>query len=242
MKPDYISVPDWELLLKKYPNKEELLDKLTNYPPQYLIGNVEFLGQTINVDKRVLIPRFETELLVDKTIKYAKELFNKKINVIDLGTGSGCIAISLKNNLDANVTALDISKDALDLAKENAKLNNAEITFIHKSMTDDLQNSYDIIISNPPYIPKKDIETLHTQVKDYEPYNALEGGEDGLDFYRQITKESIDYLKQGGILAYEVGHDQAEDVSEIMKSYGYTKIYKKKDIQGIDRVVIGFKL
>ena len=102
MKPDYISVPDWELLLKKYPNKEELLDKLTNYPPQYLIGNVEFLGQTINVDKRVLIPRFETELLVDKTIKYAKELFNKKINVIDLGTGSGCIAISLKNNLDAN--------------------------------------------------------------------------------------------------------------------------------------------
>ena len=132
MKPDYISVPDWELLLKKYPNKEELLDKLTNYPPQYLIGNVEFLGQTINVDKRVLIPRFETELLVDKTIKYVKELFNKKINVIDLGTGSGCIAIALKNNLDANVTALDISKDALDLAKENAKLNNAEITFIHK--------------------------------------------------------------------------------------------------------------
>ena len=116
MKPDYISVPDWELLLKKYPNKEELLDKLTNYPPQYLIGNVEFLGQTINVDKRVLIPRFETELLVDKTIKYAKELFNKEINVIDLGTGSGCIAISLKNNLDANVTALDISKDEIGRA------------------------------------------------------------------------------------------------------------------------------
>ena len=106
----------------------------------------------------------------------------------------------------------------------------------------DTEKQFDVIVSNPPYIPKKDIETLHTQVKDYEPYNALEGGEDGLDFYRQISKESIDYLKQGGILAYEVGHDQAEDVSEIMKSYGYTKIYKKKDIQGIDRVVIGFKL
>ena len=101
---------------------------------------------------------------------------------------------------------------------------------------------FDIIVSNPPYIPKKDIETLHTQVKDYEPYNALEGGEDGLDFYRQITEESIKYLKQGGILAYEVGHDQAEDVSKIMKYHGYDKIYTKKDIQGIDRAVIGFKL
>ena len=131
MKPDYISEPEWIILTKKYPNTEELLDKLTNYPPQYLIGNVDFYGSIINVDERVLIPRYETELLVDKTIKYAKRIFTNKINIIDLGTGSGCIAISLKKNLDCNLTALDISKDALSLAKTNAQLNNTEITFIN---------------------------------------------------------------------------------------------------------------
>ena len=141
--------------------------------------------------------------------------------------------------------ASDISKKAVKVASKNAKELGCDVEFMVGDMLAPIREKnikLDILVSNPPYIPKKDIETLHTQVKDYEPYNALEGGEDGLDFYRQITKESIDYLKQGGILAYEVGHDQAEDVSEIMKSYGYTKIYKKKDIQGIDRVVIGFKL
>ena len=99
-----------------------------------------------------------------------------------------------------------------------------------------------MIVSNPPYIRRADIKTLHTQVKDYEPYIALEGGEDGLDFYRDITRESVKYLKDKGILAFEVGHDQAKDVSEILKHNGYTNIYTKKDLQGIDRVVIGFKL
>ena len=130
----------------------------------------------------------------------------------------------------------EVAKDYPEVTLEHMLVDNCAMQLVKDP------KQFDVIVSNPPYIPKKDIETLHTQVKDYEPYNALEGGEDGLDFYRQITKESIDYLKQGGILAYEVGHDQAEDVSEIMKSYGYTKIYKKKDIQGIDRVVIGFKL
>ena len=100
----------------------------------------------------------------------------------------------------------------------------------------------DIIVSNPPYIRKEDIKTLHTQVKDYEPYIALEGGEDGLDFYRTITEKSLKYLKSNGILAFEVGHDQANDVCTIMENHGYKKIYTKKDLQGIDRVVIGFKL
>ena len=113
---------------------------------------------------------------------------------------------------------------------------------VQEDSSKDKEIKFDIIVSNPPYIPKRDIETLHTQVKDYEPYNALEGGEDGLDFYRKITQESVKYLKQDGILAYEVGHDQAEDVSKIMKYHGYDRIYTKKDIQGIDRVVIGFKL
>ena len=148
MKPDYISIPDWKLLTKKYLDTNKLLELLsTGCPPQYLIGNVEFCGNIINVDERVLIPRFETETLVDKTINYAKEMFNKKISIIDLGTGSGCIAISLKKNLDSFVTALDISSDALEVAESNALLNNTEINFINKSMTDSLNNNYDIIIS-----------------------------------------------------------------------------------------------
>ena len=123
MKPDYISKPDWDILTSKY-SKEELNHLLsTGVSPQYLIGNIEFLNTTITIDKRVLIPRFETEYLVDKTIKYASNIFNKTINIIDLGTGSGCIAIALKKNLDANITALDISSDALDVAKQNAILN-----------------------------------------------------------------------------------------------------------------------
>ena len=104
----------------------------------------------------------------------------------------------------------------------------------------DTEKQFDVIVSNPPYIPKKDIETLHTQVKDYEPYNALEGGEDGLDFYRKITKESKAFLKNKGILAYEVGHDQASDVIQIMKENGFESIYTKCDLQGFERVVIGF--
>ena len=141
MKPDYISIPDWKILTKKYPDTNKLLETLSiGYPPQYLIGNVEFYGNIINVDERVLIPRFETETLVDKTINYAKKVFSNKINIIDLGTGSGCIAISLKKNLDCDVTALDISSDALEVARTNAALNNTEINFINQSMTDSLNN------------------------------------------------------------------------------------------------------
>ena len=238
MKPDYISFPDWELLLKKYPNKEELLDKLTNYPPQYLIGNVEFLGQTINVDKRVLIPRFETELLVDKTIKYAKELFNKKINVIDLGTGSGCIAIALKNNLDANVTALDISKDALDLANENAILNNTKITFINKSMTDDLQNNYDIIISNPPYIPYDGF--VEEKVKKTEPNIALFADNNGLYFYEEILNKHLSHLNSPGLIAFEIGDNQKELLEELVSKLNL-KYSFENDLQGLPRYLFIFK-
>ena len=185
--------------------------------------------------------------LSDEIIELCKNK-SEQINILDIGTGSGAITVSLAKYIEnSKVMSFDISDIPLEVGKINAINNEVDnkIEFVKSdvfSAIKDTEKQFDVIVSNPPYIPKKDIETLHTQVKDYEPYNALEGGEDGLDFYRQITKESIDYLKQGGILAYEVGHDQAEDVSEIMKSYGYTKIYKKKDIQGIDRVVIGFKL
>src|SRR5699024_11545607 len=143
---------------------------------------------------------------------------SEKIDILDIGTGSGAITVSLAKYIEnSKVMSFDISDIPLEVGKINAINNKVDnkIEFIKSdlfSAIQDEQKQFDVIVSNPPYIPKKDIETLHTQVKDYEPYNALEGGEDGLDFYRNITKESVKYLKQDGILAYEVGHDQAEDV------------------------------
>lgn len=224
---------------------EMIKERLNERPIAYIIGNREFMGLDFFVQEGVLIPRPDTETLVEEIINICNN--RTGLNILDIGTGSGAITISLAKYLDkSHVISADISDIALEIASKNAISNNVDerIDFIKSDVFSNVpkEEKFDLIVSNPPYIRKSDIDGLDRQVKDFEPYNALEGGEDGLDFYRQITKESIDYLKQGGILAYEVGHDQAEDVSEIMKSYGYTKIYKKKDIQGIDRVVIGFKL
>ena len=224
---------------------EMIKERLNERPIAYIIGNREFMGLDFFVQEGVLIPRPDTETLVEEIINICNN--RTGLNILDIGTGSGAITISLAKYLDkSHVISADISDIALEIASKNAISNNVDerIDFIKSDVFSNVpkEEKFDLIVSNPPYIRKVDIDGLDRQVKDFEPYNALEGGEDGLDFYRQITKESIDYLKQGGILAYEVGHDQAEDVSEIMKSYGYTKIYKKKDIQGIDRVVIGFKL
>ena len=222
-------------------------DRINGRPVAYIVGNREFMGLDFFVKEGVLIPRPDTETLVEEIIQLCKNK-NEEINIVDIGTGSGAITVSLAKYIkNSKITSLDISDIPLEVGKINAVNNGVDnrIEFLKSDVFTAIKNTekkFDIIVSNPPYIPKKDIETLHTQVKDYEPYNALEGGEDGLDFYRQITEESIKYLKQGGILAYEVGHDQAEDVSKIMKHHGYDKIYTKKDIQGIDRVVIGFKL
>lgn len=222
-------------------------DRINGRPVAYIVGNREFMGLDFFVKEGVLIPRPDTETLVEEIIELCKNK-NEEINIIDIGTGSGAITVSLAKYIEnSKITSLDISDIPLEVGKINAVNNGVgdRIEFLKSDVFTAIKNTekkFDIIVSNPPYIPKKDIETLHTQVKDYEPYNALEGGEDGLDFYRQITEESVQYLKQGGILAYEVGHDQAEDVSKIMKHHGYDKIYTKKDIQGIDRVVIGFKL
>ena len=239
MKPDHISFPDWELLTKKYPNKKELLDKLaTGYPSQYLLGNVEFYGNIINVNEKVLIPRFETELLVDKTIKYAKSIFNKKINIIDLGTGSGCIAISIKKNLDCNVTSLDISMDALEVAKTNARLNNTEINFINKSMTENLSNNYDIIISNPPYIPYNGF--VEDKVKENEPNIALFASDNGLFFYKEILKKHLNNLNSPGIMALEFGDNQKESLEVIIRGLNL-KYSFENDLQGLPRYLFIFK-
>lgn len=228
-------------------NEEKLFSKfinerLNNRPIAYIVGNREFMGLDFYVQEGVLIPRPDTEVLVEEVIELGK---NKGIiNILDIGTGSGAITVSLAKYLDnAKVTSIDISDIALEIGKKNAINNHVDdrITFIKSDLFTNVDKDmkFDIIVSNPPYIKREVIETLDKQVKDFEPYNALEGGIDGLDFYRSITKGAKNFLKEGGILAYEVGHDQSEDVSKLMKRDGYTNIYTKKDLQQIDRVVIG---
>ena len=228
---------DEELLFNKFIN-----ERLNNRPIAYIVGNREFMGLDFYVEEGVLIPRPDTEILVEEVIELGK---NKgSINILDIGTGSGAITVSLAKYLNnAKITSVDISDVALQIAKRNAIENDVydKINFIRSDLFTNIDKNmkFDIIVSNPPYIKREVIETLDKQVKDFEPYNALEGGIDGLDFYRAITLQSKDYLKRGGILAYEVGHDQSEDVSKLMEMNGYTNIYTRKDLQQIDRVVIG---
>lgn len=237
MKPDYISKPDWDILTSKYSKKELNHLLSTGVSPQYLIGNVEFLNTTITIDKRVLIPRFETEYLVAKTIKYASNIFNKTINIIDLGTGSGCIAIALKKNLDANITALDISSDALEVAKQNAILNNTDITFVNQSMTEPLKNNYDIIISNPPYIPYDGY--VQEIVKNNEPPLALYASDNGLYFYKYILNNHLKNLNKPGLIAFEIGDNQRQSL-EILVDKLNLKYSFEKDLQGLDRYLFIF--
>lgn len=217
-------------------------ERLNNRPIAYIVGNREFMGLDFYVQEGVLIPRPDTEILVEEVIEIGKN--KDEIEILDIGTGSGAITVSLAKYLDnANLTSVDISEIALEVGKKNAISNNVDnkIEFIKSNLFTEIDKNkkFDIIVSNPPYIRKKDVETLESQVKDFEPYTALEGGEDGLDFYRKITEQAKLYLKENGVLAYEVGHDQSEDVSKLMEINGYTNIYTKKDLQGIDRVVIG---
>lgn len=225
---------------------EMINDRLNGRPIAYIVKNREFMALDFYVEEGVLIPRPDTEPLVEEVIELSKGM--KDVTIVDIGTGSGAISVSLAKYIkNSYVYSLDISDKALSIGKKNAVNNEVDdkIEFIKSDVFTGIKDrnlKLDIIVSNPPYIKKEDIKILHTQVKDYEPYIALEGGEDGLDFYRIITEKSLKYLKSNGILAFEVGHDQANDVCTIMENHGYKKIYTKKDLQGIDRVVIGFKL
>ena len=211
-----------EKYLKETGNNQEIdYDKVlcelkAGKPIQYIIGNVNFYGNTIEVNESVLIPRFETELLVEKTITKIKKYFpNQKVSIIDLGTGSGCIAISLKKNLDATVDALDISKDALELAKINAQKNNTEINFINDDMTTYQEKKYDIIISNPPYI--RFDEPIMDIVKNNEPQVALYAKEDGLYYYRKILENITNITNDKFLICFEIGLNQSTAIVDIAK-------------------------
>ena len=192
------------------------------------------------VDESVLIPRPDTETLVEEVIKIAKKINAKKI--LDLCTGSGAIAVSLAKYIEnSNITAVDISSKAIRIAKLNAKNNEVEnqITFLESNLFENIpEEKYDIIVSNPPYIKRGVLQTLEKEVKK-EPIIALDGGIDGLDFYRKISKKSIEYLKYGGYLCLEIGYDQKIDVIELIENEEkYTNTYSKKDLFGNDRVII----
>lgn len=209
--------------LKKYIKPRKLnkgLIKLEQgIPVQYIVGNTNFYGYDFIVNKNVLIPRFETEYLVEKTIKYIKKNFNK-VNILDIGTGSGCIAVTLKKELPlSNITAIDISKKAIKVAKKNSKKNKVDINFIVNDINKySSLNKYDVIISNPPYLDYKD--EIMDIVKNNEPLNALYAKEEGLEFYRIILKKSKDMLKEKSLIAFEINgeHKQHEKIKEITLS------------------------
>ena len=235
MKPEYITDTDWKLLKEKYrDNIEEVLDKLeAHYPVQYLIGNVEFLNTIIHVDERVLIPRFETELLVEKTIQKLKKMKLENPNILELGTGSGCISIALKKNIDCKVSAVDISEDAIEVARENATLNKVSIDFKVQDMLNINYEGYDLIISNPPYVSETEPVGKETQ---YEPQNALFAKEKGLFFYQEIIKKISELSTKPKLIAFEIGMTQGNELLEFSKKHLSTMTSSiEKDLTGRDR-------
>ena len=211
-------------------------ERLTGRPLWYIIGDTDFCGYKIKVDERVLIPRPETEELAMMAVASLEE----GQSVLDLCTGSGAIAVAVykeseKRGKKVQVTAVDISEDALTLAKENAEQNGADIRFLQSDLFTRIRGRFDVIVSNPPYIPSAEIETLQREVKDFEPRLALDGGADGLDIYRKIAEDAFKYLNRGGMLLLEVGEGEAEKVSKMFKGSAYTIIVK--DFNGVDRYV-----
>ena len=215
------------------------IDKLSKgVPLQHITHTQEFMKMDFYVDENVLIPRPDTEILVEEVINIAQKMDKPKI--LDLCTGSGAIAISIAKNVsNAGVYAVDISEKALDVASKNAHKLEAKVKFIKSDLFKNLKNmKFDIIVSNPPYIKKEDIKFLSEDVQK-EPQIALDGGYDGLDFYRKISKQAIDYLKFESFLCFEIGYDQKEEVTEIIEKLEHYKgIYCKKDLCGNDRIIV----
>lgn len=226
--------------LKKYLQDKDIdtaIKELENgIPVQYIVGNVDFYGNTINVNKNVLIPRFETELLVDKTIKYIKTNFKNRVDILDIATGSGCIAITLKKEIDSTVDASDISEEALKVAQENALNNKVDINFINSDMLTNITKKYDIIISNPPYLTKND--DIMDIVKNNEPEIALYAKDNGLYYYDVILKNIKNNLKDKYLIAFEIGYTQGEAIKNIAIKYlDNINVKIEKDYSNKDRFV-----
>lgn len=211
--------------------------RMERIPLQHITGEQDFMGLTFRVNEHVLIPRQDTEILVEEILKDMQDY----CRILDMCTGSGCILISLLhyNNWCEGVGA-DISPLALQTAEKNGKALLAEEKrpiWLESNLFEKVEGKFDIIVSNPPYIRSDVIETLMPEVKDHEPMNALDGTEDGLYFYREIVRQAPEYLKKEGRLYFEIGHDQGEAVSELLMQAGYKEIHVVKDYAGLDRVV-----
>ena len=215
---------------------QELEQRGTHVPLQYITGEQEFMGIPFFVNNKVLIPRQDTEILVEEVMKAARP----GMKLLDMCTGSGCIAISLVKLVPGmKAVASDLSGEALETAGENARRQEAEITFVQGNLFESVKGQFDIIVSNPPYIPSSDIDSLQEEVRACDPRIALDGKGDGLYFYKRIISGSVRYIRQGGWLLLEIGCEQAEAVSGMLERAGYTGIKVKKDLAGLDRVVYG---
>lgn len=208
-------------------------------PVQYLIGSTEFMGLTFEVNAHVLIPRQDTEVLVETALSMMKP----QSSVLDMCTGSGCIILSLaKLGTVKEGIGVDISTGALRVAEKNREhLGLTQVKMVQSNLFESVDGMYDMIVSNPPYIPTADIDGLMREVRDHEPHLALDGSEDGLLFYRKIAEVSGGYLVPGGVLLLEIGYDQAADVSMLLEQAGFCDIHVKKDLAGLDRVVYAVK-
>ena len=223
-----------EIELKEY--EIAIRKRAEHIPLQYIIGETEFMGLKFKVNSSVLVPRQDTETLVEEALK----VVSPGMRVLDMCTGSGCIIVSILHNVSkVEGFAVDISKQALNVAKENAKLNEVSVLFERSDLFDNVTGTFDVIVSNPPYIPTEEIEKLMPEVKTFEPMEALDGKEDGLYFYRKIVAKCGDYLNPGGHILFEIGHDQGEAVSALLKEAGFAMVRVIKDLAGNDRVVTG---
>lgn len=232
--------PDEQVLPEKEAEYFRLIEeRCKHYPLQYLLGYAHFMDYTFCVNENVLIPRNDTEILVETASEILGNTF-KTYKVLDLCCGSGCIGISLKlYHKDIALTLSDVSQDALVVTNQNLERHEVEAKVVCDNLFAGISEKQDMIVSNPPYIESKIIDTLMPEVKEYEPMLALDGGEDGLDFYNQIIEEAPSKLNASGWLLFEIGYNQGEAVSKKMTELGFKDVQVKKDYAGLDRVVYG---
>ena len=216
--------------------REYISVRKSHIPLQHITGVQEFMGFEFCVNEHVLVPRQDTEVLVESVL----EVLKPGMSVVDMCTGSGCILISLlKMRQGLSGTGADISEEALKVAAKNCEKLGVDANLIQSNLFENVSGKYDVIVSNPPYIRTAVIEELEEEVKLHDPFIALDGKEDGLYFYRKIVESSTAFLKNGGKLYFEIGHDQGEDVKNLMENAGFSSVSVKKDLAGLDRVVFG---
>lgn len=229
-----------EVPSEKEEKYKSLIDiRATRKPVQYITGSAPFMGMDFYVDENVLIPRFDTENLIEICLKEMSK--DKPQKLLDMCTGSGCIAISLNKLFKGHIKvwAVDVDNGALGVAKRNNERMDASVEFIQSDLFSNVEGKFNVIVSNPPYIRSEEIKTLMPEVKDFEPCLALDGTEDGLKFYREISNQAPAFLENDGLLFFEIGFDQGKDVEEIMVKAGFTDVKIAKDLCGLDRVIWG---